>query len=578
MTRASALVDFFALIGWEPFPAPASDDAPPEAHLDYRRSGTIAADRAATVAAEDYLALQETFGDALDLHLWNDHGHVSVRDDCLEVAPGDVDEVERFALASPDERLVARAALDPALAELAVLDVTLDLVIRKARLGERIRRERGWDADSPHIVYYLFAHYLVAVLEREGLRVLDSAFFAAPARPTVVVVADQEALLYRGDLLIIIDEAQLAGLAEPDALVGAPAPAAIAKYQETLRERLSLDFPLRHVTPLHLLCTSTGSEVAALTRALHRALFHLSVLYTANRSQRREPAAQASNDAPDYLALYHDRNRAARVALGRHDTVALAPDALAEFARWPYEGEGRSDDRLDVLQKTFAQALVGAAAENTQSLLGSLPALLMEVKTQYGFFIDDQLDEFYKQRQGIADYAADVAKKVADGVEAVTKGLVDTALATVAAIAVAVLAAVANDKVRGLTFTVILSIYAAYVFLQALYRMSSAAHSMSLLRDEATTRLQGSAQQLGERTVQPLRDMLKRRWEQFRRWGVVTAVAYIIIAILILLLGVLGPRSTALRDVAPTPTAGTQQPAPTATASPPPVPSPSSAP
>src|SRR4051812_44646984 len=116
MTRASALLDFFALIGWEPFPAPAGDDAPPEAHPDYRRLGVIPADRAATVAAEGYLALQEAFGDALDLHLWNDHGHITLRDNLLEVVPGDADAPERFALASPVERLAARTAMNAALA------------------------------------------------------------------------------------------------------------------------------------------------------------------------------------------------------------------------------------------------------------------------------------------------------------------------------------------------------------------------------------------------------------------------------------------------------------------------------
>jgi len=196
-----------------------------------------------------------------------------------------------------------------------------------------------------------------------------------------------------------------------------------------------------------------------------------------------------------------------------------------------------------------------------------LPALLAEVKTQYGIFIDDQLDDCYKQRQGIADDAAEVAKKVADSIEAVTKGLVDTALTTVAAVAAVVLAAVANDKLRGSAFSAILWVYAACVFFQALYRLRSATHSAFLLHDEAQARPQGSAEQLGERTVQPRRGMLTRRW------GIATAISYVGIVLLIMLLGVVGPRMEALRYTSSTPIPTPQQPIGRVSMGPWPVPS-----
>jgi len=202
-----------------------------------------------------------------------------------------------------------------------------------------------------------------------------------------------------------------------------------------------------------------------------------------------------------------------------------------------------------------------------------LPALSAEVKTQYGIFSDDQLDDCYKQRQGIADDAAEVAKKVADSIDVVTKGLVDTALTTVAAVAAVVLAAVANDKLRGSAFSAILWVYAAYVFLPARYRLLSAMHSAFPLHDEAQARRQGSTEQLGERTVQPRRGMLTRRWTQFRRWGIATAIGYVGIVLLIMLLGVVGPRMEALRYTSSTPTPTPQQPIGTVSMGPWPAPS-----
>ena len=574
MARATALLGFLDMVGWERLPAPPGAGAGAESHADYRRAGTVDAAILTSASAEGCLALHQAFDDALELRLANDLGRAAIRDNILDVATGDEERATSYPLASPAQRERAGAALGALLAEIGPLDATLELAIRKSRVAERIRRERGWEDTPIHVAYYLFARSLTAVIASEGLRVLDGTFFQEPASQTVVVVADRDALCYRGDLLTIIGEAQLAGVAVGAEILGVVPSTAIEKYRETMRERLGVDFRLRLLTPPHLICTNAGEEEPALSTVLRRALFHLGVLYTANRSQQGHADEGSGGAAPRYVSSYYERNRAARVALGPHDAVNLAPATLAELARWPYEGEGRSDDRLDVLQKTVAQALVGDATENTRALLANLPALLIEAKTQYGIFIDDQLDEFYKQRQGIADYAAEVAKKVADGVEGITKGLVDTALTTVAAVAAIVLAAVANDQLRGPALAAILWVYAAYVFLQALYRLLSAMHSAFLLHDEAQVRLQGAAEQLGERTVHPLRGMLARRWTQFRGWGIATAVGYVGIVLLIVLLGVVGPRMAALRTTgpAPTPTPTSQRPIATIATSPAPTP------
>ncbi len=526
--------------------------------------------------ASGCLALYAAFGRALNLRITGPFGSVVIRRDQLLTIPEGSDEALDLGPGAT-AGTGAAAAIASALAEMADDNVTLNLTIDKGCLAADLARERGW-MDDAYVAYFFLLDALVSLLEDEGLPTLDGLFFAAEARPTVVIVGEVDKLLYRGDLLTIVGEGHLSSMAAIGQLVRLPPDSTVLqKYRDVGRERLAFDFPLRRLTPLHLICVAEEGATPELTSVLRRALFHLGVLYTANRAHQQGPSVPGRPDAMRYLASYHERRRSARVALRANDMVNLSVAALADFARWPYGGEGRSDDRLDMLQRTFAQALPGDADENTGALLATLPVLLAEAKAQYAVFIDDQLDEYSKQRQGIADYAADVAKKVADSVDALTKGLIDTALATVAAVAVAILAAVANDKLRGLTFTFILCVYAAYVCFQALYRMLSGAHSMVLLHGEASNRLQGATNQLGERTVRPLREMLDRRWIQCCLWGIITAFAYFIITAVIVVLSVFGPQTTALRGVSTAPVPGSQ-PAATATVIPSTAPTPTAVP
>jgi len=180
--------------------------------------------------------------------------------------------------------------------------------------------------------------------------------------------------------------------------------------------------------------------------------------------------------------------------------------------------------------------------------------VLAEARAQYAIFIRDQLDKYFQQRQAAADYVADAAKKVADAVEGVIKGVADTALATVAALGVVLLAAATNEKLRGTFFTVTLALYAVYVFVQAAYRLLSASDSVRLLREEANTRLQAYTLRLSADVLDSLRESLKARWAQFARWRNATVLLYVILAAAVIALAILGPRATPLNPATnPTP-------------------------
>jgi len=558
MGRASTLFDFFDHVGLSHFRVSANDTLS-ETLGDYQRSQPLSVAQLTAITANACLGLYAAFGDALSLRITSSMASIDIKDEILTTTPGEDQNANICALSDNTQAPLARSYLASALQEMAGFDGSLSMKINKTRVINTVLRERGWDNSTTHFIYYLFTQYLVGTINSEGVGVFDSGVFVAKAKPTITIIADSAELFYQGDLLTIISEERLANVVHVHELVRTDLAPMLCKYQSTVQERLSLDFRLRHVTPLHLICRNVGVEDLSLTKALQRELFHLSVLYTANRSQRRGLGTENGDAHRSYLvAFYNDQHRSTRVALSPDDEILADSTALTDFAQWPYSGEGRSDDRLDVLQKTVAQALLAKDAdENTRTLVQNLSPLLIETRNQYSYFINDQLDDFYKQRQAISDYVADVAKKVAESVESVTKGLIDTGLATVAAAAAAIIAAVGNDKLRGSFFTALLVAYAVYVCVQAIYRLLGATHSISLLHSETTVRIASAFEQLGERTIKPLNDLLTRRWKQFRRWCIATAIAYAIIALLIALLGVKGPEYAVLKQdsISPSPTA-----------------------
>lgn len=483
MTRTAALRQFLEAIGRRDGFIPPAADAMRETYDMYRLDAALTPAQLGALTAAHCLALHEVFGAALELRVTGQFGSIAIRGDRLLTTPDGSADPEGIVLTAATGS-AANAAIAAALAEMADDDAALDLALDKGLLAADLARERGW-VNQAHVVYYFSLDALVALIDAEGLPTLDRLFFAAEARPTVVVVGEGNTLLYRGDLLAITAEARLSNLGSLEHLIRlSPDAMLLEKYRHAGRDHLALNAPLRHLTPAHLICTPEEGGIGALTGALRRGLFHLAVLYTANRATQSESAREGVPNSLRYVASYHERRQTARLALRANDEITLPDAVLADFALWPFGGEGRSDDRLAMLQRTLAQALPGTADENTVALLAALPILLAETKAQYEVFIDDQLDEYAKQRQGVADYAAEVAKKIADSVEAVTKGLVDTSLATIAAVAAVVLAAVTNDKLRGTAFSAILWIYAAYVYVQALYRLLSATHSAILLRLE----------------------------------------------------------------------------------------------
>ena len=565
MTHAVVLADFLALADLGRTLGPGAGATVSETFGIYRREAVLTPGQLGGITLAGCLTLYTAFAGALDLRLSGQFGHVAIQREQLSTSYDGAGGPVALPLAEGADDPAVAAAIAAALAEMAGDEATLVLTIDKIRLATAIARERGW-ADGAHVAYFFALGALVALLDDEGLSTLDSLFFVAAARPTVIVVGETDALLYRGELLSIVGEGRQSPPARIEEFVRLPVDAAaLQKYRDVGRDRLAFDFVFARLTPAHLICVAEEGGSPALTNALRRALFHASVLYTANRAHKEGVNGAGETGARRYLASYHERRRTAHLALCGDDRVGLDDAVLADFARWPYGGEGRSNDRLDMLQRTFAQALPGDAAENTRALLDALSALLAEAKAQYGVFIDEQLDEYAKQRQGIADYAADVAKKVADGVETLTKGLTDTALITMAAVAAVVVAAVTNDNLRGRAFTLTLVVYATYLTLQALYRMLSVGDSMRLLRAETDQRLATIAAQLGERALQPLRGLLARRWAQFWRWAAITVVAYGLMALFVLGVGILGPRTDLLRaSSAPAPgvtsTAGTPGP------------------
>lgn len=290
MTRTAALRQFLEAIGRRDGFIPPAADAMRETYDMYRLDAALTPAQLGALTAAHCLALHEVFGAALELRVTGQFGSIAIRGDRLLTTPDGSADPEGIVLTAATGS-AANAAIAAALAEMADDDAALDLALDKGLLAADLARERGW-VNQAHVVYYFSLDALVALIDAEGLPTLDRLFFAAEARPTVVVVGEGNTLLYRGDLLAITAEARLSNLGSLEHLIRlSPDAMLLEKYRHAGRDHLALNAPLRHLTPAHLICTPEEGGIGALTGALRRGLFHLAVLYTANRATQSESAS-----------------------------------------------------------------------------------------------------------------------------------------------------------------------------------------------------------------------------------------------------------------------------------------------
>ena len=502
MTHAAALLAFCAAAG-----IAREQVLEGESPDGYLLSLDLPAARLKPIKADDVQALVDAFGCALTLTIG-----------LPDVLP--MVEVREGKAPSLKARLQDVQTVDDA------LDLRLEIAVDKQALLVQL----GARGEGHHALFYLYHDNLLAFIRQPPHRI-DDTLFAAPDRPTLVVVSDT-AVRVHGPLLAVVDPAGIdAARAHLGEGVDALRPLLSAMRGAAANRLHWSGFCLPQITPLHFLCEQQGGDAGGLAAILDEQRRRLFVLYTANR---------ASYEDTGYCAAYAGSEDVAEMALAACTGDRLSLPSL-EALRWPFEG--RETDRLTLLQNVLAREVEGQTpAARYCDLYRRLDPLLKRVYWHHRVLLDGQIDRHFDLVEAATQDAADAAGAVAAQVEAVTKGVTDTFLGAVGVVVVTLLASLVKDESQGRILQLGMWVYAGYLFfIQGAYRLGSIWHSYRLLASETDKRLDVYRAKLGDDRIEGLSAPLTRRKRQFQRWFWFTAGLLLVMSIALVFLGSIAP-------------------------------------
>ena len=404
--------------------------------------------------------------------------------------------------------------------------IELDIEIDKAALLAHYELE---GRETQAFVYLFHTRWI----ERFDTSVLDldANVWEGRYRPVVFLLLDC-ACLYTSHGLAISGPGQLPEARARVALRSRDRQL-IDHYREVAGSNLNhVGFRLKYLTPIHLrwqcvrpavrLTERRGSEPdmppidPRIHDLLNRHLFHLGILYTANRT-----------------ALIESELRATYV--GPHDTFEIllsgaCPQTdrvdLWRFAVWPYLRQ--EPDKLIVLQNVIAREFEGDhRAENYRRLMDRLVHVFKAVRWNYHIHVAGKIDRYFEQIQALSAYVSDVSRDVSGFVDSLTKGLTGTFLTALGAVVASFLGALVKGETSGDLFRVSTMLYAVYVLVMAGFRLGSTYHRYVLLIRDAEEKLDDYRELLGEARVEARTSSLDRHRRQFWLWFGLVGVAYL---------------------------------------------------
>jgi hypothetical protein len=297
----------------------------------------------------------------------------------------------------------------------------------------------------------------------------------------------------------------------------------VDRYHQVALDELNwVGFQFSHLTPLHFLCKACNEAAGHLASIVRRHLFHTTVLYTATRSVHKSGAFQAD---------YASSEQTVTLALTADPVPEELGDALLRFALWPYAGA--KPDRLTIFQLVVARELQRQSPEqNYQAFIQRIRNILHEARWNHRVYITGEIDKHFEQVQKAAEYVSGVAGDISAAVDTITKGLTETLLATIGVVITSFIAALVKKDVSLFLFELGMRIYAVYVLVQLVYRMSGTFYSHQVLNANAREQLEAYEDVLGKEKVADILSPVKRRNLQFYVWFGLTALLYICLAVL----------------------------------------------
>jgi hypothetical protein len=432
------------------------------------------------------------------------------------------------------------------------LDLRVDIQIDK----RHILHQTGLDLNQYNGLFYLFLDNLVKLL-KAPLPDLDQTLFASAHSPTVVIVSDTE-VVCRGALFTVVGAQSFRRLDD----ILQPCSMRLRQRVDTFRRIASdslnwVGFRLEHLTPLHFMCECVEEHTDDLASLLANRLLQLTIVYTANRT---------SIEGQHMSALYASSEQSTSIALSETAPETEVQRDLVRLLTW-LQATGEVD-KLTMFQNVVAREIPGGDPEdNFKVFVERLPNLLRETRWNYRVYLDGKITKHFEKVQSVNSYITDVTREISQTLDSVTKGLVDTLLASVGVVILTLLASLAEDKAQGVIFRVGMWTYAVYLLLfQVLYRMGNLYHSYSLIVSESKEQLAPFKVALGEKKIGELTTSLENRKRQFRQWYFGTLGIYVLVVLVILASGNLLPSVIAeLGTAVPTSAPVPESPLPTPT-------------
>ncbi len=400
----------------------------------------------------------------------------------------------------------------------ATTDVRFELRIDKSSILSHL----SVASDGYHSLFYFFRENSDRLL-RAPLLQLDRLLFKAKLTPCLVIVSENGDR-FDGNLLHIAGEDNAEDFRRTPPGINQDLREQLVRfYADDLSKPSWIGFNLNNLTPLHFIGDWTGAGKAAQEAVTTERLLELCILFTANRSSYDERKKS-------FQSIYASSDRTVKLDLAAHPTSLTTTRTLTDLADWM--SSSKDKDRLTIFQNITARMLSSDdPAENYRLFAGILPRIYGETRRHHRVFLDGQIGKHFEEVQKLGNYVAEVAKKISESIDLVTKSVTDTLLATVAVLVITVLAALVKNEASSGIFMISLRIYAGYLVFYALYRMGSIGHSYILLKQDAEDQIATYKPKLGEDKVQELAKPIARRKTQFIGWFWVTVVLYLALAI-----------------------------------------------
>lgn len=429
---------------------------------------------------------------------------------------------------------VRNGASDSALQQLSGLPDGLELVTHIEIDKQCLLRQIAPDLSQYYTgLFYLFLDNVDKFL-KASLPDLDQKLFADVHTPTVILVSDAD-VECRGSLLTVVGASRVERLES----ILAPPSARLKQRVDTFRQIASdslnwAGFRLERLTPCHFICKCTEVEepATALPDILANRLLQLAVLYTANRS---------SIDGQQITALYASSEQSTAITFLDTTLEEGHYESVLKLIAWLQAADGT--DKLTILQNVIGREIQeDDPTDNFRAFVGRLSSVLRETRWQYRVYLDGKITKHFEQLQLLSSYVTEIAREISQKLDSMTKGFVDTLLASVGVVILTLLASLVENKAEGVIFRVGMWTYAGYLLLfQVFYRMGHLLHSYSLVVEESDQRVLPFRGALGGKKVAELTTILDKCKRQFKRMYWITIALYVLVILVISVSGSLLP-------------------------------------